>query len=170
MTTLKRNKPSESPPGSASSRARQRMQRVHGVRLPTRPKYEQPTVPSDLDDLGDGELMKLFSQLTAWAAYTAGQLACAEVDERHSETEMDKQRALAALKEGTKSVTEAKARAWEAPEFVGAQEWYFEAHAYRKLLQVVYDNADRFANLVSRELTRRVSREPTERRERRYSA
>jgi hypothetical protein len=127
-----------------------------------------PTVPSDLDEVVDGVLMRLFSELTAWVAYMGAQLVCAEIDERHAEAEMDKHRALASLA-GGKSVSEAKAKAYEAPEFLAAQEWYKEANAFRKLLQVMYDNGDRFASLVSRELTRRVNREPRENRERRFS-
>ncbi len=163
MTVLRRN---QQPEGvDASSRAQRRMARVNGMYLSPRPEGDYPKVPLDVSELHDVPLMKLFTQLTLWSEYTNAQLACAEIDERHAETEMEKQKALASLGD-SKTVTAAKARAYESEEFLAARKWHQEAHAYRKLVQVMYDNTDRFASLLSRELTRRVNREPREGRER----
>jgi hypothetical protein len=67
-------------------------------------------------------------------------------------------------------VTAAKAMAYEDPEYVAAQEAKTAAYAYRKMLQAVYDSADRKNTLLSRELTRRVGRGDRENRAGRMNA
>ena len=42
---------------------------------------EQPKMPKDISVLDSDELSQLFTQLTAWSNYVAGQLAAAQVDE-----------------------------------------------------------------------------------------
>ncbi len=76
---------------------------------------------------------------------------------------MEKERALASL--GTvKDVTERKAKVYESEQFIAAQQTYQERMAYRKLVQVLFENTDRWSSLLSRELTRRVNMEPRTRR------
>jgi hypothetical protein len=61
-------------------------------------------------------------------------------------------------------VTRTKAKAYESKEYLEAEEAYHERMAYRKLIGVLYSNAERWSALLSRELTRRVNRDPRERR------
>lgn len=83
----------------------------------------------------------------------------AEVDERSADAYLARVKAIKALANSTeKTVTAAKARAWEDEDFVTAHDTFQEAHAYRKLVQVRYENAERSSGLLSRELTRRVNR------------
>jgi hypothetical protein len=82
---------------------------------------------------------------------------------------MEKEKALASLG-AVRDVTERKAKAYQSEEFIAAMEAYHETMAYRKLVNVLYENADRWSALLSRELTRRVNRDPVERRAGRYSA
>lgn len=139
--------------------------------LPERPEGVIPKVPDDLLDLGDGELLGLMTEYTRWAAHLSVQLALAEVDERWAEAEMEKQRALALLGgDAPKDVTRAKAKAYESEAYLEAEKAYYERLAYRKLVAPLYANADRWAALLSRELTRRVNAEPRSRRADRYTA
>lgn len=142
------------------------LQRIY---LPRRPGRAFPDIPDDPTEMTDADLMRLMTSLTKWAEFLGTQLACAEVDERHAETAMEKARALATLS-GGRSVTEQKAKAYESDAYNDAREKYQTAHAYRKLVNVVFDNCDRFSALMSRELTRRVNRDPRERRVERHSA
>ena len=83
----------------------------------------------------------------------------AEVDERYAAAYLERVKAVKALANSSeKTVTAAKAKAWEDEDFVDAHDKHQEAHAYRKLVQVRYDNAERSSGLLSRELTRRVNR------------
>lgn len=136
--------------------------------LPGRPDEAIPQVPEDITVLSDHELIRLMTLLTRWAEHLGTQLALAEVDERWAEAGMDKERALASLGK-VRDVTERKAKAYESDEFVTAEGRYHEAMAYRKLVSVLYQNADRWSALLSRELTRRVNRDPRERRSERHN-
>jgi hypothetical protein len=137
--------------------------------LPARPEGPIPEIPDDLTDLGDAELVGLMTDFTRWASHLSVQLALAEVDERWAEAEMEKQRALALLGGTAKDVTRTKAAAYQSDEFLDAEQAYYERMAYRKLVAPLYANADRWAALLSRELTRRVNAEPRSRRVDRYN-
>ena len=73
---------------------------------------------------------------------------------------MEKCKALALLGGTAKDVTRTKAKAYESEDYLEAEEKYFEGMAYRKLVGVLYNNADRWSALLSRELTRRVNFAP----------
>lgn len=86
-------------------------------------------------------------------------MAAAQVDEKFADATLERIKALSAVANKTeKTVTAAKARVYEDEEFVEAQEAYHTAYAFRKLVEAMYNNTDRKAALVSRELTRRVGR------------
>jgi hypothetical protein len=136
--------------------------------LPDRPVEALPRVPDDITELEDRDLIGMMTLLTRWAEHLGVQLAMAEVDERWADAAMDKERALASLGK-VRDVTERKAKAYESEAFIAAEEKYHEAMAYRKLVAVLYQNADRWSALLSRELTRRVNRDPRERRTERHN-
>jgi hypothetical protein len=93
------------------------------------------------------------------------------VDEKSCADTLEAHKALSAVRNnGEKTVTAAKAKAYEDPEYVAAQDAKTTAYAYRKMLQAVYDSADRKNTLLSRELTRRVGRGDREARAGRMSA
>ena len=137
--------------------------------LPPRPEGPIPNVPDDITELGDPELIGLMTELTRWAEHLGVQLAMAEVDERWAEAAMEKNRALALLDGTAKDVTRSKAAAYKSEEYLNAEEKYQECMAYRKLVGVLFANADRWSALLSRELSRRVNIEPRTRRGNRYS-
>jgi hypothetical protein len=96
-------------------------------------------------------------------------LAVAEVDESYAEEFLNRVKAIKALSASAeKSVTLMKAKAYQDEDFLEAHQRYQEAYAYRKLIKVKYDNAERNSGLLSRELTRRTNRDPRERRVERY--
>lgn len=132
--------------------------------LPGRPEGPIPEVPNDLLDIGDDQLIGLMTDFTRWASHLSVQLALAEVDERWAEAEMERHRALALLGGTAKDVTRTKAAAYQSEEYLEAEQAYYERMAYRKLVAPLYANADRWAALLSRELTRRVNAEPRSRR------
>lgn len=84
------------------------------------------------------------------------------MDEKFAEAEVEKIRAHETIINKTASVTEAKAKPFLDPGFLNAREKHQETYAYRKLVQVMFENATRFSNLISREITRRVGRDPRE--------
>jgi hypothetical protein len=107
--------------------------------------------------------MDLFARLTQWQDYLNGVLALAEIDERTLDALRVQARAHALIREwgGTKEdrVTISQAQRDVDPEVVAVTREFDGAHNYRKLVEVLYTNAERDASLVSRELTRRVGRQ-----------
>lgn len=155
---------------SPSQKATRQMER-DDLYLPPKPEGDVPVLPEDPTELSDGELMSLFARMTAWVEYAGGRLAAAEVDEKSCADTLERHKALSAVKNATeKTVTAAKAKAYEDPDYLEAQEAKQQAFAYRRMLQAVYDSADKRATLLSRELTRRVGRADRDSRAGRYSA
>ena len=58
----------------------------------------------------------------------------------------------------------AKARRDVDPEVGDRRDKHHEARAYRKMVDTVFDRCERNANVLSRELSRRISLTPVERR------
>jgi hypothetical protein len=153
-----------------SQKATRRLER-EDLYLPPKPQGDVPELPEDPTELSDGALMSLFARTTSWVEYTGARLAAAEVDEKSSVDTLEAHKALSAVRNSNqKTVTAAKAMAYEDPEYVAAQEAKTAAYAYRKMLQAIYDSADRKNTLLSRELTRRVGRGDREARAGRMNA
>jgi hypothetical protein len=107
-------------------------------------------------------LRELFTKLTAWSNYVAGQLAASQDDERYIEKQKDMLEAKLFLsKDNSKvkgeRVTLIKAQVNSDPRIVELEEEFLNAYAYRKMLEVVSNNFERDVALVSREITRRTS-------------
>lgn len=130
--------------------------------LPEQPQYKIPPLPHRLTDLGDGELMNLFVQFTRYTDFLGGQFALAEISEAEAEAGMEitkaKGQILAWSGAAGEKVTIAQAEAKTSEVYIEAQEIHQQRKAYRKLIGVLYGNAERDASVVSRELTRRIGR------------
>lgn len=143
--------------------------------LPTRPSDTPPLLPSDLDDLHDRDLMCLYTEFMSWVSYMKGQLVQAEIDE-------DQELHQCKLIESTILITQwssdnkadrvtlAKARRDVDPKVVECQTKYETARAYRKLVEVLFESCERGAQLLSRELSRRIGLHSKEQRTSRFSA
>jgi hypothetical protein len=123
---------------------------------------KQPPMPKDISLLESDELSALFTRLTAWSNFVAGQLAASQVDEKVLEKRRDMLEAkLLIMKDTSKvkgeRVTMMKAQVMADPDFMEIEERYMNAYAYRKMLEVVYNNFERDVALVSREITRRTN-------------
>jgi hypothetical protein len=153
-----------------SQKATRRLER-EDLYLPSKPEDDAPELPADPTELGDGELMSLFARTTAWVEYTGSRLAAAEVDEKSCADTLEQHKALSAVRNASqKTVTAAKAMAYEDPEYIEAQEAKTAAYAYRKMVQALHQSAELRNTLLSRELTRRVGRGDREARASRSSA
>lgn len=123
---------------------------------------KQPVMPKDISNLDGEELSELFSRLTAWSNFVAGQLAAAQVDEVFLEKKLESVRAQLLLTKGaTKAkgdtVTLIKAQVNADPMIVSLEEKSMAAYAYRKMIEVVSNNFERDIALISREITRRTN-------------
>ena len=147
--------------------------RKQDLYLPRRPRYELPRLPVQITEISDPELMSLLVQFTRYQDYVAGRNAVAEIEENAYEQQLDVAKARFLAETWTSPsqdrVNVSKAKALVDPEVQALSEAYEMARARRKLLTIMTESLARDAAVVSRELTRRVGREPTERRADRHS-
>lgn len=143
--------------------------------LPSRPADTPPLLPPDLDDLHDRELMSLYSEFMAWVSYMKGQLVQAEIDEEHELHQCKLVESMILIDQwGSDSkadrVTLAKARRDVDPKVVDQQVKYQTARAYKKLVEALFESCERGAQLLSRELSRRIGLHSKEQRTSRFGA
>jgi hypothetical protein len=122
----------------------------------------QPKMPKDISVLDSDELSSLFTELTAWSNFVAGQLAAAQVDEHVLNKKKDSLEARLFLdKDNSKvkgeRVTLIKAQVAADPKIEDLENQLTHAYAYRKMVEVVANNFERDVALVSREITRRTN-------------
>jgi hypothetical protein len=150
--------------------------------LPRKPRSDYPELTSDLSDLEDAALIELLVKLTRWADFSGGQLALAEVDERFAESLVAKLKAFGLVETYSdgedetgprggkvrKNITVARASKELDESFQQARQEHLNAYARRKLLTARHEAFERDAAVVSRELSRRIERDPSQRRTARY--
>lgn len=154
----------------AASSAQQRLHQRQ-IEMPEHPGDEVPRLPVDPTDLTDPELMTLFREFTEWVAYQGAQLAVADVEEQSAaETVKRIETMTTARNSGAKSVTAAKAAVWEDEAYIDARDEHFRAQAHQKILRGIYEATEKKQVLLSRELTRRVGRDPRDGRNSRWNA
>lgn len=140
--------------GLASLEAKRQLD-LQSIPVPNRPRYEFPVLPNDPTDLSDSELMKTFREINRWSEFLGVQKVMAEVDERYAEAALDKGKIVLGV--NLKS-NDGRAAAAQNEELWALQDEYQQRMAYRKVMEMTYDNAERNSALLSRELTRRVNR------------
>lgn len=143
-----------------------------GFKFPEQPNDEdQPSLPSDLSDLDDRDLMEEFALFTAWADYAAAQVGLAVIAEREAEREVDSEEARVwrdQLRFNPKApVAAVKAVMMTDPKVIDARKIHDKAYAYRRLVADLTDRYERDAAVLSRELTRRTQSEWNARQSRR---
>lgn len=151
--------------GLASLEAKRQLD-LQGIPVPSRPRDEFPVLPDDPTELFDSELMSLFREVNRWSEYLGVQKVMAEVDERYAEAALDKGKIILGV--NLKS-NEGRAAAADNDELWALQDEYMRCMAYRKVMEMTYENAERNSALLSRELTRRVNRSARDEREGRWT-
>lgn len=141
-------------------------------RLFIRPEFDIPSVPLDLTMIDDDTLMELFAKAVAWQNFAASLSVESEVREADAEQSLATYEAAVMIRTWTGAkedrVTISRAQRDADPTVQAAQTTLGTIKAARKRAQTVRDNAERIASLLSRELTRRVGRDPVDRRTARW--
>ena len=119
--------------------------------------------------------MNLYSELMSWASYAKSELVSAEIVEERSAYDLRISEATSLIGQWSADakgdrVTIAKARRDVEPSVIAKQNALLEAKAHRKLLESVFERCERSAQVLSRELSRRISISPKDRSLARYSA
>ena len=118
--------------------------------------------------------MSLYNEFMAWVSYAKADYVQAEIAEDRTANNLriiEAQTMIGQWGEGAKgdTVTLAKARRDVDPAVVSAQEAHLQARAYRKLVESVFERCERGAQVLSRELSRRIGLAPQERRNARFN-
>lgn len=141
--------------------------------FPSRPGGQIPDLPFNLDEMGDADLMSLYAEFMTWLSYSKAELVKAEIEEERQANNcrvLEAEILIGQWSDSAKgdTVTLAKARRDANPEVVHQQSLHLNARAYRKLVESVFDRCERGAQLMSRELSRRIGLAPKESRSARY--
>lgn len=111
--------------------------------------------------MSDSDLMNKYNEFMAWVSYSKAELVQAEIAEEQSafELRIAESKGLIgqwdAESKGDR-VTLAKARRDVDPAVVEKNADHLQARAYRKLVESVFERCDRGAQVLSRELSRRI--------------
>lgn len=142
--------------------------------LPERPHGSFPEIPTAIGDMGELELMELYTEYMAWLNYAKAQLVIAEIDEERELNHLEYLRSTTLIslwdnKTKGDMVTISKAKRDVDAKIQTQQDAHLQARAYRKLVDTVFDRCERGTQIISRELSRRISTAPQDRRLARYA-
>ena len=143
--------------------------------LPSKPGSDLPELPRYLDDLSDEDLMGLYTEFIAWVSYAKADMVQAEIAEERSANDCRLIESRVLIEQWGSElkgdrVTIAKARRDTDARVSTAQRKHQQSRAYRKLVESVFDRCERGAQLLSRELSRRIASSPRDNRAGRFSA
>jgi hypothetical protein len=133
----------------------------------------QPQLPADITEIGDEELMLLYTGFSAYTDFVNTQLSCAIVDERETERQIEIMTARKTLELSTgkasDKVTIIRAQIAADEEMIALEAKFLARYAYRKMLETMSNNCERSASLCSRELTRRTAGDNFKTRTRKFT-
>ena len=115
--------------------------------------------------------MTAFTEYVGWQNYAQAMLVTCEVAEHEANARVKVIEAQKMLMNwGSKdTVTKVRGEASLDPEVERAKSDVLQAYAERKYTQMICENCERSAQLLSRELSRRIGRDGTERRQQRWT-
>lgn len=120
-----------------------------------------PSIPADITQVDDQELMSLSSKYMQNYNFMVTQVACAELALMEADNAYDKAEAKAMLGKTTGKTTEKsimlKAQVLTDPAMEELEVKRSHAFAYHKLLKTMQEELERSYQLTSRELTRRTA-------------
>lgn len=114
--------------------------------------------------------MELLSDFTSWTGYAGYLVALAEIEERKTERYL--QRVFdrhSILHKREKTVAATKAMVQQEPEYQEAEDALDMAYAEAKLIKSHYSHLESCGKTVSRELSRRLSRNQMDNRNDKYT-
>lgn len=115
--------------------------------------------------------MELYTTFVNWTGYAGYVAAEASITLRKAERGLQRVSDRLTIKyKAEKTVAATKALVAQESEFQDAEDIVDEAYAYHKLVESLYTHYEKCGNTVSRELSRRLSRNDSERRNGKYGA
>jgi hypothetical protein len=134
---------------------------------PERPSEDVPALPEDLGELADDSLMESFNLFTRWSSYLDTVLTEHEIEEDEAETNLNQAESLyliTATEGGGVGIQIARVKMSTDEAIQAHRRTLSLARAKRKRLAAHLRDVQRSASFLSRELTRRTSSSPYDRR------
>jgi hypothetical protein len=114
--------------------------------------------------------MELYTEFINWTGYAGYLAAEADIAERKAQRVLQRVSDRYTIQhKAQKTVAAIKALVQQEPEYQDAEDLVDEAYAYGKLVGSLYTHYEKCGNTVSRELSRRLSRNDSEKRNGKYS-
>jgi hypothetical protein len=117
-----------------------------------------PSIPDDLTDIDDQELMKLFQHFVEYNNFLLLQISCARIDEEAATKVLERFEASKML-DAVKGETVARTKAKTASDPVGQKldDELAVRRNYHTLLKSIQDGVNESTKVISRELSRRTA-------------
>lgn len=139
----------------SAARAARYVKRL-GFNLPEEPSNQMPSLPADITDISEPELMRLFSEVISWLDYVEVCVASIEIDEKQEQQVLEEISAIEQIRhKAEKTVSVAKALSLQNKDFVEQRNKLLVIFGKKRLLETVYNALERKRFIISRELTRR---------------
>lgn len=123
-----------------------------------------------MSDLLDRELIQLLSEFTSWTGYAGYLVAESVVSERQANRQLQRIADRYTILRKAKTVAETKALVQQEPEYLEAEDKLSAIQDYSELIKSMYTHLESCGKTVSRELTRRTSRNNLEDRSDKYGS
>ena len=134
----------------------------------------RPSLPADITEVDDEELMRLYTHFSSYSDFVNTQLACAIIDEKEAQRNIEYAESEAMLRHQSTNakttVTIIKALVDGDPSLGDLRQDALNKYSYRKMLETMANNLERSSSVCSRELTRRTSGDNFKTRSRRFTA
>lgn len=134
----------------------------------------QPKLPGDITEIDDKDLMRLYTHFSAYSDFVNTQLACAIIDEKEAQRNIEYAESEAMLRHQSANakttVTIIKALVDGDPTLSDLRTDALNKYSYRKMLETMANNLERNTSVCSRELTRRTSGDNFKTRSNRFTA
>lgn len=136
-------------------------------------ELDRPSMPADITELNDEDLMLLYTKFSAYSDFVNTQLSCAIVDEKDLERQVDYEESMAMLRLQSQhpktTVTALKAMVDSDDNIRSLKQDHLNKYAYRKMLETMANNCERSSAVCSRELTRRTAGDNFKTRTRKFT-
>jgi hypothetical protein len=122
-------------------------------------EYKAPSLPEDITEVGDENLMDLYAKYVNYLEFINIQVWCAQTDRIDAETKMNLERAGQRIsrKEKGKSPVTLEAEIELDSIYREKVDKYQELYNYHKLIELLSEKLSKDISFINREITRRVN-------------
>ena len=132
---------------------------AQGLKVVYSYEYDAPSLPKDITDITEEQLMDLYSRYVSYLDFINTQAWCAKVDAADTEKELvlDKARKKIMMKEAGQAVAMIDSHVEIDEGYVELQNTCQELKNYHSLVQLISEKTLKDISFINREISRRIS-------------